>query len=165
MKTAAVSVQNIETCSELSRTESNWRGSKEKAQESRRFQLTRLQLQNAVSRREGRNTPEIECPWRGTQHHPLQITLLCPALLTKLELMRVTAQRLLKSSPGRVFGYLVLGQKFLLKKIGKILLVLSSQGMTVECFHCYPSPSGRMRSDPPFRRTSPGLIASIGLPD
>ncbi|OPJ76995.1 hypothetical protein AV530_007428 [Patagioenas fasciata monilis] len=51
------------------------------------------------------------------------------------------------------------------KKIGKILLVLSSQGMTVECFHCYPSPSGRMRSDPPFRRTSPGLIASIGLPD
>lgn len=31
----------------------------------------------------------MECPWRGTQHHPLQITLQCPASLAKLELMRI----------------------------------------------------------------------------
>lgn len=36
------------------------------------------------------------------------------------------------------------------RKIGKILLVLSSQGTIVEWFYCYPSPSGRMRSDAPF---------------
>lgn len=38
------------------------------------------------------------------------------------------------------------------KKIGKISLVLSLQGTIVEWFDCYPSPSGRMRSDPPFRQ-------------
>lgn len=49
-----------------------------------------------------------------------------------------------------LFLFLLSPQDFCLllfaSRIGKILLVLSSQGTLVELFYCYPSPSGRMRS-------------------